>query len=125
MTTNTERQYFIVSIGHNQRSDKYIRMFGANDSGYYGRIKSAGRYPESHVKTKLRYYNDGVCNIAVPCDVMESLSEPVEPKFFDDDSGCWVRNNRKNWQVLLQNVIEKPGYEPAPLYHGAPWGDYE
>lgn len=114
-----EREYFIISVNHNHRGKAYVLMFAENDCGYRGRVESAGRYPESRVNRKLGYYNSGCSSLAVPCDIVEALSEPVMPGFFDDDSGRWVRNNRKNWQALIKNAIEKPKYEPKPEYKGA------
>lgn len=116
---NGEREYFVISVKHNQRSDRYVILWGANDSGYRGRVESAGRYPESRIREQLAYYNTGN-NIAVPCEVIEQLSVPVEKGFFDTDDGHWVLNNRKNWQQILANVIEPPKYKPEPEYRGSP-----
>ncbi|KAB8312262.1 hypothetical protein EH228_08760 [Erwinia endophytica] len=114
-----EREYFVISVNHNQRSDRYIILWAANDCGYVGRIENAGRYPESRIRSKLGYYNCGRCAVAVPCDVIERIAVPVDSKFFDTDDGRWVLNNRKNWQVILRNVIERPQYNPEPEYRGA------
>ncbi|QKJ88065.1 hypothetical protein PMPD1_3135 [Paramixta manurensis] len=113
-----EREYFVISVKHNQCSDRYVILWGANNSGYRGRVESAGRYPESLVKAKLGYYNTGD-DIAVPCDVIESLAVPVDKGFFDTDGGNWVLSNRKNWQTILAHVIEPPAYKPQPEYRGA------
>lgn len=113
-----EREYFVISVKHNQRSDHYIILWGTNDCGYRGRIEAAGRYPESRIRSRLSYYNSGE-DIAVPCDVVESLAVSAEPRFFDTDEGRWVLNNRQNWQAILKNVIELPQYKPEPEYKGA------
>lgn len=44
----------------------------------------------------------------------------VQPGFFDDDNGRWLRNNRATWEALLAHVIEKPKHPPCPEYRGAP-----
>lgn len=115
-----EREYFILSVGHTQRNNPYIILWAENDAGYRGRIETAGRYTESHVKSQLGYYNDGCNSVAVPCDVAERLSFPVRPGFFDDDNGRWVRNNRETWSELLKHVIAEPKHKPEPEYRGAP-----
>jgi len=116
----SEREYFVISVAHTQRSNPYIMLFGDEDSGYRGHIETAGRYPESLVKLRLAYYNDGLCNIAVPCDVLEPLAHPVAPGFFDDDNGRWLRNNAATWKVVLANTVAPPQYKPEPEYRGAP-----
>lgn len=116
----SEREYFVLSIGHTLRSNPYIILWAADNSGYRGRIESAGRYTESQIKAKLAYYNCGCSNIAVPCDVLEPLSHPVKPGLFDDDNGRWLRNNAATWKVALANVVARPAYKPAPEYRGAP-----
>jgi hypothetical protein len=115
-----EREYFVLSVGHTQRGNPYITLWAADNSGYRGRIETAGRYPESLIKSKLAYYNCGCDNVAVPCDVLEPLAFPVKPGFFDDDNGRWLRNNAATWKVALANVIAKPACKPAPEYRGAP-----
>lgn len=115
-----EREYFVLSVNHTQRHSPYITLWAANDSGYRGRIESAGRYTESQIKANLGYYNTGCDTVAVPCDVVEPLACSVHPGFFDDDTGRWLRNNRATWKALLAHVIEKPKYPPQPEYRGAP-----
>ncbi len=115
-----EREYFVLSVGHTQRSNPYIVLWAADNSGYRGRVETAGRYPESLVKSKLDYYNCGCDNVAVPCDVLEPLAFPVKPGFFDDDNGRWLRNNAATWKVALANTIATPLHKPEPEYRGAP-----
>ncbi|PKH21436.1 hypothetical protein CIG19_16690 [Enterobacterales bacterium CwR94] len=113
-----EREYFVISVKHNARTDRYIILWADNDSGYRGRTEFAGKYPESRIRARMDYYNSGE-DIAVACDVIEKLAVPVEKGFFDTEGGHWVLNNRKNWQVILNNVIETPAYKPQPEYRGA------
>ncbi|UAN64257.1 hypothetical protein [Serratia sp. JSRIV006] len=115
-----EREYFVISVGHTQRSSPYITLWAANNSGYRGRLETAGRYTESQIRKNLGYYNCGCDNVAVPCDAAEPLSRPVQPGFFDDDNGRWLRNNEATWKALLANVIEKPKHPARPEYRGAP-----
>lgn len=115
-----EREYFVLSVNHSRRNSPYILIWGADDCGYRGKIETAGRYTESQVKAHLGYYNSGCSAIAVPCDIAEPLAFTVQPGFFDDDNGRWLRNNRATWKALLAHVIEKPKYPPEPEYRGAP-----
>lgn len=119
MTNNqsAEREYYVLSINHTQRHTPYIILWAPNDSGYRGRIETAGRYTESEITAHLGYYNCGHCAIAVPCDVAEPLAVPVQPGFFDDDNGRWLRNNRATWKVILSNLITDPKYKPRPLFY--------
>ena len=115
-----EREYFVISVAHTQRGDPYIMLWAENNSGYRGRIETAGRYPESLIKSKLAYYNSGESTVAVPRDVLEPLAHPVAPGFFDDDNGRWLRNNAATWKVVLANTVAPPQYKPEPEYRGAP-----
>lgn len=114
-----EREYFVLSVNHTDRSNPYIVLWAANDAGYRGRIESAGRYTVSQVKAQLGYYNNGRDTVAVPCDIAEPLSFSVQPGFFDTDEGRWLRNNRATWNALLKHVITEPKYKPQPEYRGA------
>lgn len=124
MSNNTEevkeREYFVISVANTQRHSPYIMLWAANNSGYRGRIETAGRYTESQIKSNLAYYNCGCDNVAVPCDALELVSIPVTPGFFDDDNGRWLRNNAATWKVVLANVITPPKHKPEPEYRGAP-----
>lgn len=117
----SEREYFILSVKHTQRSNPYIVLWAADDAGYRGRCETAGRYRESHVMGNISYYNNGCDTVAVPCDAAEKLSFPVRPGFFDDDNGRWLRNNRQTWNALLKHVIAQPKHKPEPEYRGAPY----
>lgn len=115
-SNSKEREYFILSVYHCSRDDAFILMFRRNDSGYAFRPHAAGRYSEKQVMERLGYYNDGYCNIAVPCDVIESLSSPAPDGCFDDNGGVVVLNNAKNWRKAIKNAVAKPRHEPKPEY---------
>ncbi|MDL0009090.1 hypothetical protein NVR49_21125 [Enterobacter roggenkampii] len=115
-----EREYFVLSVNHTDRGNPYIVLWAADDSGYRGRVESAGRYTESQVMAQLGYYNNGRDTVAVPCDVAEPLSFSVKPGFFDTDEGRWLRNNRTTWDALLKHLIAQPRHTPQPEYRGAP-----
>ncbi|MGC6230414.1 hypothetical protein VU677_06585 [Hafnia paralvei] len=115
-SNSKEREYFILSAHHCSRDDAFILMFRSNDSGYAFRLHVAGRYTEKQVMERIEYYNDGDCNIAVPCDVIESLSSPAPDGYFDDNGGVVVLNNAKNWRKAIKNAVAKPKHEPKPEY---------
>ncbi len=115
-----EREYFVLSVKHTDRGNPYIVLWAADDSGYRGRVESAGRYTESQVMAQLGYYNNGHDTVAVPCDIAEPLSFSVKPGFFDTDEGRWLRNNRATWDALLKRLIAQPRCTPQPEYRGAP-----
>lgn len=115
-SNNEERKYFILSVHHCTREKRFIEFFRPNNSGYAFRLHVAGRYADQQVMERLNYYNDGVCNIAVPCDVVASLSSPAPDGYFDDNGGVVVLNNANNWRQATKNTIAKPMYEPKPKY---------
>ncbi|EPJ1396534.1 TPA: hypothetical protein PXQ76_002528 [Yersinia enterocolitica] len=114
-----DKEYFVISLNHNQRSDSYVILWAENNSGYRGRIESAGRYSEEKILSNLGYYNSGCSAIAVPCEVLERLAEPVKKGFFDTDDGRWVVNCRKNWTEILKNIVRNPSFKPEPEYKGS------
>ncbi|TBL50563.1 hypothetical protein EYY98_08990 [Obesumbacterium proteus] len=117
MTSNAkECEYFILSVHHCTREKNFIEFFRPNNSGYALRLHAAGRYTEQQVTERPDYYNDGDCNIAVPCDVIESLSSPAPDGYFDDNGGVVVLNNSKNWRKAIKNAVAKPKHDPKPEY---------
>lgn len=113
------KEYFVISVNHTTRHNRYIILWAENDAGYRGRIEAAGRYSEERILSHIRYYNSGCDTVAVPCEVLERLAEPVEEKFFDAEGGKWVINCRKNWLEILKHTICKPQHKPEPEYKGS------
>lgn len=111
-----EREFFVLSVRHTQRHSPYITLWVADNSGYCGRVESAGRYTESQIKAHLAYYNNGYDTVAVPCDIAEQLAFPVSPGFFDDNNGRWLKNTGATWRFLLKHTITKPESTPKPEY---------
>ncbi|WP_250451155.1 hypothetical protein [Caballeronia sp. ATUFL_M2_KS44] len=119
------KQFYIISLKHTCRDDRYITLWAPDDKGYRFRASRAGRYEEANVLAHLGYYNSG-CNVAVPCDVLDPLMVMTTPADqFDGPDGPALLNTRQNWKVILANVIAEPQYKPHPLYKGAPYNDYE
>lgn len=115
-----EPLYYILSVSHTQRENPYIMLWGPENSGYRGRIGSAGRYTAAQVNATPLYYNNGTETIAVLCRVADKLAVPVRPGFFDTDEGKWLRNTRATWQALEEAVIAPPRHPIQPDYPGAP-----
>lgn len=97
--------YFIISLKHSHKRDRYITIWRPDDAGYAYRLRNAGRYDHANVMAHLGYYNTGASDIAVLCDVVESMAVMTTPA---------------TWRKLMAAVIEPPArkMKPAPIYFG-------
>jgi hypothetical protein len=114
-----EDVFYVVSLKHTHRRDRYITFWRPDDRGYAYPLSWSGKYPREHVAAHLGYYNTGCAAIAVRCEAVDPLAVDPEPGMVDGDAGPVVLNNAANWKVLLANTIEQPRYKPAPQYKGA------
>ncbi|WKN20872.1 hypothetical protein [Azotobacter vinelandii] len=114
-----ENMFYVISLKHTKRTDRYITIWRSDDSGYCYPMAWAGRYPESRIRQHLGYYNTGSCDVAVPCHVLDYLAIPPMPGEIDNDAGPVVPNSAESWRRILANTIETPKYEPRPEYKGA------
>lgn len=69
-----EREYIIISLKHSR--DRFCYWM-PNDSGYTENPFQAGRYPESIVRNRPDYYNNGTSTLAVPAESMEWLAPAI------------------------------------------------
>lgn len=114
-------EYYVISITHSNRRDRYVLLWRSDNAGYTFRTSTAGRYPGERIRESLGYYNSGCSNIAVPCSVIDPLTVMTTPKdCFDGPEGPALLSNAANWKVLLSNTIETPRYPSLPEYRGAP-----
>jgi hypothetical protein len=114
------REFYVISVHHTLREQRYVTLWGPNDGGYYFRTSRAGRYPEDRIMSHLGYYNSGCSNIAVPCDVIDALTVMTTPRDqLDGPDGPALLNTRAKWKILLANTIEKPAHDPRPEFPGA------
>lgn len=111
-------QYYIVNLSHLTREQKYVTFWRPENKGYAFPLCWAGKYSKEEVLESLDYYNSGE-NIAVPCGVVDALTEQPESGNVDGDAGPVVRSNRKNWKVLQANAVATPKYPYKPVYPGA------
>lgn len=111
--------FYIVSVKHTKRSDKYITVWRPNDAGYCWPLSWAGKYSEFDVLENLSYYNRGDDTIAVPCALLDSRSVAPEKGRVDNDAGPVVLNNKENWLKIMELCIRKPMNKPRPQYQGA------
>jgi len=118
------QSYFVISVHHTQRTDKYILLWNPNDAGYCYRTEVAGRYSKEQILKSPHYYNSGERNVAVPVKVLENISEMCKKGYLDTD-GLVVKNNARNWEVIRKNLIAKPQYYLEPEYRGAPRKSHE
>lgn len=114
----TDQWFYVVSVGHTKREDRYITFWRADDAGYSYPLSWSGKYERERIAGNLGYYNDGDRNIAVPCRVVDPLAVPPEPGRIDNDAGPVVVNNAANWLRLLAATIEKPKHPPKPKHRG-------
>lgn len=113
-------EFYIVSLKHTRRKDRYVTLWKPDDRGYCFRTSNAGRYAEGNVRAHLGYYNSGT-SIAVPCDVIDRCTVMTTPRDqFDGPDGPAFLNTAANWKLLIANVIAPPTYPPTPQYKGAP-----
>jgi hypothetical protein len=103
--------YFIASVAHTQKADRYITFWRAENKGYAWPLPWSGKYSEEAVLNEMAYYNDGWHTIAVPVDVVERLATAPEKGTVDNDAGPVVLNTLANWDLLLQSVIRQPLHE--------------
>lgn len=115
----TEDQFYIVSVKHTMRRDRYITFWRPSDAGYAYPLSWAGRYHRAGVLARTGYYNDGISTVAVPCSVVDPLGVDPIKGTVDNDAGPVVLNNAANWRTLLNAVIEPPTWTPEPQYKGA------
>jgi hypothetical protein len=103
--------YFIASVAHTQKADRYITFWRAENKGYAWPLSWSGKYSEEAVLQNMEYYNDGWHTIAVPADVVEKLAVGPGKGTVDNDAGPVVLNTPDNWDMLLQAVIRQPLHE--------------
>jgi hypothetical protein len=116
-----EKLYYVISVNHTRREDRYVLLWRPDDRGYTFRTSTAGRYREALIRAYLGYYNTGGAAIAVPCDVIDPLTVMTTPRDqFDGPDGPALLNTRANWKILRANTIEPPKYACEPEYKGAP-----
>ena len=114
--TDTTKEYFVLSVNHTTRESRFILLWNPNNAGYCNRLHVAGRYTEEQIRGSMRYYNGGDNTIAVPCEVLQSMTVPAPDGWFDTNGGDVVENNRANWLKAIKSVIEAPKYKPRPEY---------
>lgn len=97
------RRLIIVAVTHTSSSDAYITLWRPDNNGYTPVISRAGRYAHEHVARALGYYNTGD-HLAVPADVIESMSVEPPAGWFDYPGGC-VMNIRSNWFAIKNAAV--------------------
>ena len=116
----SEDLFYILSLNHTHRRDKYVTIWRPDDCGYAYPTSWAGRYERHRVLARLGYYNSGHCALAVPCAVLDAIAVAPEPRMIDGDAGPVIPNTRATWNLILENLIAPPANVPMPEYRGAP-----
>jgi hypothetical protein len=117
MDIEKEREFYVVSVKHTARQDKYITLWRPNDKGYCYRTEAAGKYAESRVAEHLGYYHSGY-DIAVPCEVLDAIVVQSEPGYLDVP-GLVVPNKSGSWFDILYAPRWPLPRNPQPQYKGA------
>ncbi|MNX57242.1 hypothetical protein D3C86_880580 [compost metagenome] len=117
--------YYVISVHHTQRQDRYITIWAPDNRGYRFRLQTSGKYSEACIRASPDYYNSGCSNIAVPCQVVDAIASDGDPTEFApalplDALPRVVMNTRANWKTLIANVIAAPAYPVQPEFPGAP-----
>jgi hypothetical protein len=112
-------EYFICSVKHTKRKDRYIVFWRPENAGYAFPLSWSGRYSEELVLSNFSYYNGGDSSIAIRCDVVERLAVPPAPRMIDNDAGPVVLNNHENWAVLIEGVTHEPLRPVVPEFRGS------
>lgn len=118
-----EDLFYVVSLKHTLRNHLYITVWRPDDKGYCWALCNAGRYSRERVMAHLGYYNGGA-NVAVPCMLLDAIAIPPKPGHHDNDTGPVIANNRLNWKLIAEHVIEPPKERMWPQFKGSPKGPY-
>lgn len=119
---STKPEYYVVSVVHTQRENRYITVWRPDNAGYAWPLSWAGRYPQASILESLAYYHQGE-NVAVPCNLLDSIAVAPLPGTVDNDAGPVVLNTKSNWALIiswLAHYEPKPLRMPRPEYKGAP-----
>jgi hypothetical protein len=113
--TLAESAFYVISVKHSHKRDRYITFWRPDDRGYTFRLSTAGKYDRDRVMAHLGYYNSGCSNIAVPVEVVDSMTVMTTPKDqFDGPDGPAVLNTPATWRKLIAAVIQEPAYPVKP-----------
>lgn len=110
--------FYIVSLKHTMRSDRYITVWRPDDAGYAYPLSWAGKYHEDSVLNNLSYYNNGDTTIAVPCETLDRIAADPEPKTIDNDAGPVILNKTSSWRQILDNAIRPTPNSAKPNCKG-------
>jgi hypothetical protein len=116
-----EDQFYIISLKHSHKRERYITFWRPDDKGYCWKLSLAGKYGRANVMAHLGYYNSGCSNIAVPCSVVDALTVMTAPAdMIDGPDAPAVLNTPAKWRKLMAAVIQPPLYQmkPAAIYWG-------
>ncbi len=104
------QQYYIVSLKHTRREDRYISFWRDRDAGYAYPLSWAGQYDAERVLERPQYYHNQDTTIAVRCELVDALGVAPIPGLIDGDAGPVVPNTPESWKVVHEGkvVIEEP-----------------
>lgn len=99
-------EFYVVSVKHSHKRDRYITFWRPDDKGYCFRLTRAGKYDLERVIAHTGYYNTGHSDIAVPVHIVDAITVQTTPKdMLDGPDGPAVLNTRANWRKLIAAVV--------------------
>lgn len=102
----TMNEFYIVSVQHTRRRDRYITFWRPNDRGYAYPLSWAGKYGRDTILGNLDYYHQGTDTLAVDAGAIEKIAVDPKPDTIDGNAGPVVLNSKKSWDVIFENLIK-------------------
>lgn len=99
-------EFYIVSVQHTKRRDRYITFWRPDNKGYTYPLSWAGKYSRNTVLNNLDYYHQGTDTLSVDAGAIEKIAVEPNPGVIDGDAGPVVLNSKRNWDVILANLIK-------------------
>jgi hypothetical protein len=109
--------YYVVSVKHTKRTDKYITLWNPDDKGYCFSIDKAGKYTFDQIEKSLNYYHTGY-DIAVKCEILDAICCKSEEWYLDNICDV-VKNKSSTWFDIMYAPTWNIPIDPFPQYRGA------
>lgn len=105
MTTQAQGgELYILSLqGRDlEKRHRYLTFWRPDHRGYAYPLSWAGKYTPAEVREKPGYLSNGETTIAVPCELVDSMSEAPAPGLIDNNAGPVVPNTKENLRRLME-----------------------
>jgi len=91
--------YYIISLTHTMKSEKYLTLWRANNQGYCFSKENAGIY-----ETPKEGYHDSDLNMPITTDQAEKLFQNLP---YDNELKFMIPNKKSTWEVLNVRMARK------------------